>query len=370
VCQLNAAERRLRTVGTLAAVGPDGADGVDGGGPDRDDGVGDDFDEAVRRMLDIGSLPDAPHEPSHAERQRAARQADLIRRLDEQAQHEAHLAERDGQLEHVQTRRHRRSRWLAPIVVIALVATGIVLASGRGEELVQGTPELRRPADWPPADTTASEVPLGSPPALPAATGPYELLNQHEDGSPVTWDPCRPIRYVVNPTGAPPGGEAFIDEALARTSGATGLQFQYDGTTDETWDKQRETYQPDRYGERWAPVLFSWSTEQQTPPLGGYVAGLGGPSSVGLEEDATSYVSGSVVLDAADLGLLLGAPNGAASVQAVVQHEVGHLVGLDHVADETQIMNTEGSPTSATDWGPGDLAGLHELGTGECRPEI
>jgi hypothetical protein len=117
-------------------------------------------------------------------------------------------------------------------------------------------------------------------------------------------------------------------------------------------------------------VLFSWSDERATPPLGGYVAGLGGPTGVGLDDEETAYVSGSVVLDAADLAELLAQPGGQPSVQAVVQHEVGHLVGLDHVADEAQIMNTEGSPTSATDWGAGDLHGLHALGSGDCHPEI
>ena len=340
------------------------------------DGISDDdFDEAVRRILEQAEAQNAPYEPSAAERARAARQADLVRRLAEQEEHERRLAERDRQQERKATRAPRRARWLAPLIVIAVIGAAIYLTTNHsstngGGETVVDSPDPTRPSNWPPAAKGVSTKPLGTPPPVPAETGPFEFVATHEDGSPVTWDPCRPIHYVVNPAGAPPGGQAFIDEAVARASKATGLQFQYDGTTDEAWDKQRKNYQPDRYGEQWAPVLFSWSTEQQVPPLGGYVAGLGGPSGVGLEEDATSYVSGTVVLDAADLGQLLGAPNGAASVQAVVQHEVGHLVGLDHVADETQIMNTEGSPTSATDWGAGDLHGLHALGSGECHPEI
>ncbi|MBS1836786.1 MAG: hypothetical protein JST64_03720 [Actinobacteria bacterium] len=39
-----------------------------------------DFDEALRRFLDDGGHSDVPREPTHAERGRAARSADLRRR--------------------------------------------------------------------------------------------------------------------------------------------------------------------------------------------------------------------------------------------------------------------------------------------------
>ena len=55
---------------------------------------------------------------------------------------------------------------------------------------------------------------------------------------------------------------------------ATGLVFVNEGTTDEAWTKDREPYQPDRYGERWAPALIAWSDEGQVPGLAGYIAGM------------------------------------------------------------------------------------------------
>ena len=59
-------------------------------------------------------------------------------------------------------------------------------------------------------------------------------------------------------------------------SAASGLQFVYDGTTAEAPSKTRETYQPDRYGKQWAPVLIAWSTPEESPDLAGKVAGTGG----------------------------------------------------------------------------------------------
>ena len=313
---------------------------------------------------------DAPYEPSAAERARAARQADLVRRLAEQEEHDRRLAARDEQLERTTTRRSRRARWLAPLVVLALIGAAIWFTTDRGQDAIAGSPAVNRPSNWPPVAEEVSATPLGTPPPLPQATGPYEFIATHPDDSPVTWDPCRPIHYVVNPAGQPEGGQELIDAAIANASAATGLQFVADGTTDETWERQRDAYLPDRYGERWAPVLIVWSTEQETAALGGYVAGIGGPASVGLSDDDLTNVSGGIVLDAADLSAAIEQTGSTAAAQGVVQHEVGHLLGLDHVADPAQLMNTEGSPTSTTDWGPGDLHGLHALGTGECRPDI
>src|SRR5690606_18892740 len=155
---------------------------------------------------------------------------------------------------------------------------------------------------------------------LPAFDGPYEFAATQDDGSPVTWDPCRPIHYVVNPTGQPPGAEGLVEEAIARTSAATGLQFVADGTTDETWSTERPAYQPERYGERWAPVLIMWSTPAQVPDLAGVVAGQGGPTAVGFEGEDLVHVSGSVVLDAEQLAQLLQAQGGREHVRAVIQH--------------------------------------------------
>jgi hypothetical protein len=87
----------------------------------------------------------------------------------------------------------------------------------------------------------------------------YRFTALQADGkTPVTYDPCRPVHYVVRTQGAPVGGQALITEAVGRVARATGLQFRDDGTTSEAPSGQREPFQKDRYGDRWAPVLIAW----------------------------------------------------------------------------------------------------------------
>ena len=44
----------------------------------------------------------------------------------------------------------------------------------------------------------------------------------------------------------------------------------------------------------------------------------------------------------------------------MVLHELGHIMGLDHVTSKAELMEPAGG--SMTDFGPGDLAGLEQLG--------
>ena len=54
---------------------------------------------------------------------------------------------------------------------------------------------------------------------------------------------------------------------------------------------------------------------------------------------------------------------------ASIQHELGHLVGLDHVQDVTQLTNPT-LPPGLTDYASGDIQGLAQLGQGGCFPDI
>lgn len=255
----------------------------------------------------------------------------------------------------------RRRGWLAVVLVLVLALTTMWL-SGR-----LGSATAARNA--PPPGREESAVPLGTPPLGAPTTGPYSFLQTQSDGvSPVTYDPCRPLHYVVRTDGAPVGGDVLIATGLARISEATGLQFVADGSTTEAPMEHRPAYQPERYGRRWAPVLIAWSSPAETPELAGDVAGSAGSSSVTLHGTA-HYVSGIVVLDGPAITQLLGSANGTALAQGVVTHELAHLVGLGHVNDPTQLMN----PTAAvnvTSLADGDRAGLARLGTGPCVPGL
>lgn len=223
-------------------------------------------------------------------------------------------------------------------------------------------------AKVPPPGFEAAPSPLGLPPAASGSTA-YVLQKSPDPGQPfVAYDPCRPVHYVVRPDNAPPGTDRLIQEAVAAVSAASGLQFVDDGTTDEGPSEARETYQPDRYGKKWAPVLITWSTPEEAPELAGKVAGTGGSASVQIPGEPYVSVTGQVTLDAPGLAETLSRPDGPPLVRAIIMHELAHVLGLDHVDDPTQLMHEEN--TGQFDFGEGDRAGLALLGTGACVPRL
>jgi hypothetical protein len=301
--------------------------------------------------------------------ERAARSRNLQARLAAEDAQKSQLKGQQKRRIKTLNRKTQLQKYLGPILAVGLVAVVVWMNYSNNVSMVASP---QRPENYPPQDLSVSDEPLGVPPAAPNPSGPYEfVMKQPDGGGPVAWDPCRTVRYVVNPTGAPAGASALVAEAISRTAAATGLQFEDAGLSEELWTKDRAPYQPDRYGDRWAPALISWSTASAVPGLAGYIAGLGGGDPrPDLETGELAYVSGGLVLDSEGLGPLLAQPGGRDAVRALIQHELGHMVGLDHVADPAQLMFAGGSTSSPIDWGAGDLAGLHALGTGTCLPEL
>ena len=255
-------------------------------------------------------------------------------------------------------------------LVAVLAGVGLVCAvvlDPRG--LGGGVAGTARPSSWPTPGFEAADAPLGTPVPAPSPGGTHLFVGLQDDGEqPVAYDPCRPVHYVIRPENAPPGGEALVHEAFARVSGVTGLHFVYDGATDESAWEDRASFQPDRYGDRWAPVLVSWQTETENVELAGDVAGLAGSAIVEAPGGPRVFVTGVVGLDAAAFDGMLADPARVSGARAVVLHELAHLVGLAHVADPDELMY----PTTSTvlDFGIGDLTGLSQLGGGECVPTV
>jgi hypothetical protein len=166
----------------------------------------------------------------------------------------------------------------------------------------------------------------------------------------------------------------MIADSVAAVSRATGLQFVYDGPTAEAPSAERDLFQPGLYGDRWAPVLVSWTTEQETPQLaagtGGKLKtlGLAGSGAVAYGDDPYVYVSGQVKLNAPALVEGEGQA-GQGFISSVVAHELAHVVGLEHVDDPSQLMYPQAGQERLV-FAAGDLTGLAKLGRGPCAPNV
>jgi hypothetical protein len=198
----------------------------------------------------------------------------------------------------------------------------------------------------------------------------YRFLHYQADGkTPVAYSSCQPIRYVIQRQGELVGGSEIISAAVARVSQATGLHFVYDGATSEDFSRSRPGYQPGRYGSRWAPVLIKWVARNEDPELSADSLGAAGSSSTRVPNGQRAYVTGTVELEVEKLTRMLQDPAGRQEVQAVVMHEFGHIVGLDHVRSRSSLMYTR-MQYGVTDFNAGDLAGLAVLGRGTCSSEL
>lgn len=188
---------------------------------------------------------------------------------------------------------------------------------------------------------------------LGLSQGSYAFMSlQHGTTAPVTYQSCVPITYVVDDTQQVQGGDRLIEQAVAEISRLTGLQFVSLGTIAEPVEGSG------------VMVRIAWTDDRQVPQLVGDTVGIGGSSSIRLPSGRRYYDSGEISLDSPDLAMTL-VERGPNAVRAVIMHELGHVVGLDHVRDRNELMNEKN--LGKTEFGPGDLEGLELLGSGGCE---
>ena len=192
----------------------------------------------------------------------------------------------------------------------------------------------------------------------------YAFLEARRGGcQPVRFNPCEPIHYVVNAALAPAGALDDLAEAFARVGAATGLTFVNDGPTDEPAAVNRRLAQPDRYPGRWPPLLVVWAhggdfRMEPTNPAGGQAYPV---------DDV--YVSGVLIVNVDAVAQDHGRTRPASGFGEgttwgrVFIHELGHVVGLGHVARSDEIMFPElGVQSGYAEFHAGDLAGLRLVG--------
>ena len=258
---------------------------------------------------------------------------------------------------------------LAVVVVVALIGGAALLAGGGSSDNEGGTD---------PADVQAAAVAPANA-SCPAeghlnrdrrATGElpfsYSFLFADAAGCiPWRFDPCRPVHYVTNTALAPPGALDDLREAFARISRASGMEFVHDGPTDERWAADRPPYQPDRYGDRWAPILVSWSRLGNEGRNDVIIAGRGNPVPVdGVLVTGHLDLNVDARTDRARTTPLENGFGEGITWGRVMLHELSHVFGLGHVQSPSNIMHEELTEHTlrTAEFGIGDLQAYRVIG--------
>jgi hypothetical protein len=196
-----------------------------------------------------------------------------------------------------------------------------------------------------------------------SATGSYAFLDTWGTGKPARWNPCTPIHYAVNVTGAPAGALALVQQAVARLSSATGATFTFDGTTSEVPSSSWGFGPSTSFPTGWQPLLIGFPKPGESDLVDGENAGAAFPVTVEFNSTGELVdVSAAVAIDG-DLAALLPMTFGGPSVGSILLHELAHAVGLGHVNDKAEIMNPVVGAWTPNSWGNGDREGLRQLGT-------
>ncbi len=193
-----------------------------------------------------------------------------------------------------------------------------------------------------------------------ADPAPGYAFSMTMDGGPVAYTSCRPVQVAVYPAGGPSGAFELASAAVSRAASASGLQLvvmgPYGGAA-PNWNFEAAPVEADD------PISISWQDGDAIAELTDHVAGLGGSRYLDYPGGRRRLIAGTIALSR-DYYRYLDEVGDRDQQLAVLLHELGHVLGLDHVDNPDELMNDDNLGLTA--YGPGDLAGLRRLGNGPC----
>jgi hypothetical protein len=182
------------------------------------------------------------------------------------------------------------------------------------------------------------------------------------------WNPCRAHTYKVNLAAVPAASQATLlaetRTAMGVLTAKSGIPFTYQGAT-------VEVPQPGSSASQSAELVIAYTTPANTGySLSGSTTGVGGTSSKSSSTYAGGTITytggiyrGFVVIDTPD-ALRYMTPGFGTGLHRgnLLLHELGHAVGLGHVANPGLLMSPSTTSRTPNGFAGGDLAGLAVVG--------
>jgi hypothetical protein len=207
---------------------------------------------------------------------------------------------------------------------------------------------------------------------VPPTNNDYEYLqaaDQDGDLAPYSrngrkyfgWRPCDSITYAVNTQRANRTQIDAMNKAIRQVENASGFDFVFLGDVNGSLNTNNLDANVAGVGQAMAVIAFSDSTA--TPILGGSVIGIGGIGSGSgdnlVQDGPFAWIvrGGFALADIDDV-------NEPRDITATFAHELGHLIGLNHVNAVNELMRPILS--DQIDFGAGDRNGLYSIGEPQC----
>jgi hypothetical protein len=178
------------------------------------------------------------------------------------------------------------------------------------------------------------------------------------------WDPCLPITYAVNAQRATQAQMDALNQAIRQVEEASGFDLVYAG------EATGSMYIGNNGSAVAAPVIggspvmavFGFSDPYETPVLDGPtigIGGIGGGDNIRATTSGRRWIvkGGYAIADVTDV-------TSPSRLTSTFSHEIGHMLGLDHVTSPNELMYGFISPL--TDFQTGDRNGLYSIGEPQC----